>query len=257
MGTLVTITLYAESADQAQRGFVAAFDRIRAIDLILSDYKPESELSRACSFPGPVSRELETVLVHAQRVAEATGGAFDITAGPVTSLWREARKQKRLPDTAAIEDALRRTGYRKLSVSNRLVRCSEEGMRLDSGGIGKGYAADEALRILKQAGIVAALIAISGDIAASAAPPGQPGWRIQVQDRIVELVNAAVSTSGDEFQVLEIGGVRYSHVIDPRTGVPVRNGKAVSVIAGSGMEADSLATAYAVAGTPGPVVDLR
>ena len=257
MGTLVTITLYADSPEQAQRGFVAAFDRIRAIDAILSDYKPESELSRACSLPAPVSPDLETVLVHAQRVAASTGGAFDITAGPLTLLWREARKQKKLPDQAALADALRRTGYRKLSIANGRVRCGVDGMKLDAGGIGKGYAADEALKAMTHAGITSALVAISGDIAASSAPPGQTGWRIEVQDRIIEIFSAAVSTSGDEFQFLEIDRVRYSHVIDPRTGMPVRNSKPVSVIAGTGIEADSLSTAYAVSGAPEPIIDLR
>ena len=130
-------------------------------------------------------------------------------------------------------------------------------MKLDAGGIGKGYAADEALKALTHAGITSALVAISGDIAASSAPLGETGWRVQVQDRIVELANAAVSTSGDEFQFLEIDGVRYSHVIDPRTGMPVRDGKLVSVIAGTGIEADSMATAYAVSGAVAGIMDLR
>jgi thiamine biosynthesis lipoprotein len=130
-------------------------------------------------------------------------------------------------------------------------------MKLDSGGIGKGYAADQALRALREAGIASALVAISGDVAASDAPSGQAGWRIQVQDRVIDLVKAAVSTSGDEFQFLEVDGVRYSHVIDPRTGIPVRNGRPVSVIAPSGMEADSRATAYSVSGAAQPILDLR
>jgi FAD:protein FMN transferase len=134
MGTLVTITLYADSEEQAQRGFVAAFGRIEKLNVILSDYRPESELSRVCEI-GVLSPELTTVLAHAQRLAEQTHGAFDITVGPLSRLWREARAQKRLPSQDEIAAALRRSGYRKLefSESARTARCLVEGMRLDAG----------------------------------------------------------------------------------------------------------------------------
>jgi FAD:protein FMN transferase len=249
MGTLVTITLYAESSGQAQQGFLAAFGRIESLDAIFSDYKPDSELSRVCESQTPLSPEMATVLAHAQRLAKQTDGAFDIAAGPLTRLWREARSHKRLPAQERIEDALRQSGYRKLALSGngRRARCLTPGMRLDSGGIAKGYAAGEALAALARSGVRSALVAVSGDIAMSGPPPGQAGWRVRVQDEILSLANAAVSTSGDEFQALEIDGVRYSHILDPRTGMPVRHGLTVSVIAPDGMEADSLATALSVA----------
>jgi thiamine biosynthesis lipoprotein len=245
MGTVVTISLYADSDERAQRGFIAAFARIKELDAILSDYKPDSELSRVCETNGPVSRALMTVLAHAQRLAAETDGAFDITAGPLTRLWRQARAQKRLPTNEAIADAIHRSGYRKLQL-DRTVRCLVPGMQLDAGGIAKGYAADEALAALRRAGIRSALVAVSGDIAIGDPPPGQSGWRVRLEDETRTLSNVGVSTSGDEFQFVEIDGVRYSHIIDPRTGMPLQNSRNVSVIAPSAMEADALATAESV-----------
>ena len=238
MGTLVRITLYADSPDQAQRGFVAAFKRIAELNAILSDYDPNSELSRYCEIsPSP---ELRKVVDHAQKLAAQTGGAFDITAGALSRLWRDARNHKRVPARNELDQALAASGYTKL--------CQVPGMRLDAGGIAKGYAADEALSTLRRAGIRRALIALSGDIALGDAPPGQRGWRVQVQDEVMSLANAAVSTSGDEFQFLDVDGVRYSHIFDPRTGQALRHAPPVSVIAPTGIEADSLATAIAVLG---------
>jgi thiamine biosynthesis lipoprotein len=249
MGTLVSITLYAETSGQAQRGFVVAFGRIAELDSILSDYNPQSELSRVCDATAPLSRDLSRILQHAQRVARDTHGAFDITAGPLTRLWRQARAQKRLPGPEQIAAALGRSGYRKLGLSDHGQRahCRVEGMQLDPGAIAKGYAADEALRSLLGAGIRSALVALSGDIAVGDPPPGRDGWRVRVQNGVILLANAAVSTSGDEFQFAEIGGVRYSHIIDPRTGMPLRSARTVSVIAPTGIEADSLSTALNVA----------
>lgn len=253
MGTLVTITLYAESPEHAQQGFVAAFGRITDLDSILSDYKPDSELSRVCQLDGPLSRDLSTVLVHAQELAKRTEGAFDITAGPLIRLWRHSRSKKQIPPDEDIATAMTSSGFRKLELSShgRRARCLTGGMELDAGGIAKGYAAGEALKVLSRIGIRSALIAVSGDVTASDPPPGQKGWRVRIGTEIVTITNAAVSTSGDQFQFMEIDGVRYSHIIDPRTGWPLRNAQTVSVIARSGMEADSLATALSVLGPAG------
>lgn len=250
MGTLVAITLYAESPEQAQRGFVAAFDRIKALNSILSDYDPNSELSRVCDSKAPLSPELAKVLMHAQRLAEQTEGAFDITAGPLTRLWRQARADRRPPSSEQIEAALGKSGYRKLRLSEngRKAQCMAEGMQLDSGGIAKGYAADEALATLASLGISSALVALSGDIAVGDPPPGRSGWRVRVQDELLTLANAAVSTSGDQFQFIQIDGVRYSHILDPRTGRPLQGAPTVSVIARTGIDADSMATALSVTG---------
>ncbi len=248
MGTLVNITLYADSPDQAQRAFTAGFARIAQLNRILSDYDPDSELSRACEADTRFSPELMTVLNYAQQLAVETNGAFDITVGPITRLWRRARREKQLPSKTEIAEALKSSGFRKLKVRAWEVGCTVSGMKLDAGGIAKGYAGDEALAAIRRTGINSAMIAISGDIVIGDAPPSKPGWRIQVLGQTLTLANSAVSTSGDEFQFIELGGIRYSHIVDPRTGMALRNSHTVGVVAKRGVDSDSIATAVSVAG---------
>jgi thiamine biosynthesis lipoprotein len=252
MGTLFRIKLYAVDALQAKSAFRAAFDRVRDLDAILSDYKPDSELNQISQSPIRVSEDLFRVLAASQKLAEETGGAFDVTLGPVIRLWREARKNHRLPDTEALHEAGSRCGYRKLHLdaANRTAAFGQPGMQLDVGGIAKGYAADEALAALKHLGIRSALVAASGDLAFSNPPPGQRGWRIGVgsSDRVLELSNAAVSTSGDAEQHLDADGKRYSHIIDPATGMGLTNGITVTIVAPHGIDADGISTAVGVLG---------
>jgi thiamine biosynthesis lipoprotein len=263
MGTLVRIVVYTPDADGARDAFRAAFDRIRHLDRTLSDYRPDSELNAiartAVGRAVPVSADLLAVLSAAQDLAQATDGAFDVTQGPVVRLWREARKTGRLPPPAALEEAARRGGFRKLHVDpgRRTVRLDAAGMALDVGAIGKGYAASEALEVVRRAGVASALVAVSGDLAFSNAPPGRRGWRIDVPtgdalDRklpaVLELTNLAVSTSGSSEQHLDIDGRRYSHVIDPASGMGLVDEITVTVIARDGLEADGLDTAVGVLG---------
>jgi thiamine biosynthesis lipoprotein len=252
MGTLFRIKLYAVDALQAESAFRAAFDRVRNLDAILSDYKPDSELNQVSQNPRRISDDLFRVLAASQRLAEETGGAFDITLGPVIRLWREARKNNRLPDSAALREAGRRCGYRKLHLDavNRTATLDHAGMELDVGGIAKGYAADEALAALKQLGIRNALVAASGDLAFSDPPPGQRGWKIGVGsfDRVLELSNAAVSTSGDAEQHVDADGKRYSHIIDPGTRMGLSSGITVTIVAPRGIDADGISTAVSVLG---------
>jgi thiamine biosynthesis lipoprotein len=263
MGTLVRITLYAAGEPAATAAFRAAFDRIRALDRILSDYQPDSELNRltttAVRRPVGVSEDLFAVLAASQALAEATGGAFDVTQGPVIRLWREARRTEHLPDAAALEQAAARNGFRKLHLNadGRSVTLDVAGMALDVGAIGKGYAASEAVEVLTASGIHSALVAISGDLAFSAAPPGRRGWRVGVHSldesvtnvpATLELTHAAVSTSGSSEQYVEIGGRRYSHVIDPMSGMGLTDDITVTVIARNGLDADGLDTAISLVG---------
>jgi thiamine biosynthesis lipoprotein len=253
MGTLFRIKLYAAGEEQARAGFHAAFERVRELDDILSDYKPDSELnqiSRTVGRPAKISDDLLRVLAASQKFAEETGGAFDVTLGPVIRLWREARKNKRLPDAAALREAGGWCGYRKLHLdeANRTVTLDQPGMQLDVGGIAKGYAADEALAALNRLGIPAALVAASGDLAFGDPPPGQRGWKIGVDTCVLELRNAAVSTSGDGEQRLEVNGKRYSHIIDPVTRMGLTSGITVTIIAARGIIADGIATAVSVLG---------
>jgi thiamine biosynthesis lipoprotein len=263
MGTLVRITLYAPSERVAQTAFGAAFDRIRTLDGILSDYRPDSELNQvsktAVGRAVPVSEDLFAVLARSQELAEATGGAFDITQGPVIRLWREARKSGRVPDPAAVREAASRSGFRKLHLDaeRRTVMFDMAGMALDAGAIGKGYAASEAIEVLDGLGVSRALVALSGDLAFSGAPPGQRGWQIAVHSVdppivgvpwVLELTDAAVSTSGSSEQHLEIDGRRYSHIIDPSSGMGLVGDITVTVIARHGLDADGLDTAISVLG---------
>lgn len=258
MGTLFRITLYAPNERPAITAFRAAFNRVHELDRRLSDYNPDSELNRLCReahrAPAPVSGDLFRVLDHAQQLARQSSGAFDVTLGPLIHLWREARREARLPTAAAIAEARRRAGYRKLHLdaARRTVRLDVPGMQLDLGAIAKGYAADEALKVLRERGLSHALIAAGGDIVAGDPPPGKQAWQVAVagSPEIVPLVNAAISTSGDTEQFVEIGGVRYSHILDPRTGLGLNRRIAVSVQAPSGIEADSLATVLGVLGEP-------
>jgi FAD:protein FMN transferase len=244
MGSIATITLYASTSEEAELAFRKAFARIAELNSIFSDYNEDSELSRFCESRKPPSKDLATVLEFAHILAVETDGAFDITAGALTEIWRSARKANRLPTRGEIGKALLRVGYRKL----RGTTCAVSGLRLDAGGIAKGYAADEALVVLRDLGIRRALVAMSGDIAVGDPPPGRGGWKVSVADKIVTLKNSSVSTSGDEFQGHTIEGIRYSHIVDPRTGWALRNSDPVAVIADTAMEADAIATAFSVAG---------
>ena len=263
MGTLVKITLYADGEEQARGAFDLAFGRIRALDETLSDYRPDSELNRLVRHaPGQtvaVSRDLFTVLETAQDLAAASDGAFDITLGPLTRLWREARRERRPPDAAALREAARRTGYRKLQLdaARHTALLQEAGMALDVGALGKGYAASEALAVLRQNGIASALVALSGDIACGEPPPGSRGWRVAIHTEpdgtagipaVLELSRVAVSTAGAAEQHLDVGAERYSHIVDPSTRLGLTGNLTVTVIAPHGLEADAVDTAVSVLG---------
>jgi len=254
MGTLFRIKLYAASEQQAKRAFQAAFSRIAQLDETLSDYRAESELSRVTTVATPVhvSDNLFAVLSKGEWLAEQTDGAFDVTLGPLTHLWRQTRRERRLPSPELLKNALERSGFRKMHLDAAIhsVRFDAPGMQLDVGGIAKGYAADEALAVLTKLGIRSALVAASGDLAFSDAPPGEKGWKIGIDalEHAIPLANAAVSTSGSSEQNFMANGVRYSHIIDPKTGLGLTTNITTSVIAPHGIDADGLATALNVLG---------
>jgi thiamine biosynthesis lipoprotein len=254
MGTLFRIELYAPDEATARGAFRAAFSRIHDLDQTLSDYQPDSELNRICvtavGWPVKVSDDLFKVLEASQEIAAKTGGAFDVTLGPVIRLWRQARQLHRLPDPDQLRQAASRCGYRKLHLdaAARTVELDQAGIQLDVGGIAKGWAAEAALQRIGQLGIRSALVAASGDLAFSDAPPGQHGWKIGLgsEDRVALLSNCAVSTSGASEQFLEVAGTRYSHIIDPATSLGLTRDITVTVVAPHGAVADSLALALSV-----------
>ncbi len=253
MGTRFQITLYATDEATANRAAKAAFARIAELDAIMSDYRPTSELMQLCSKAGgdpvKVSDDLFTVLQKADEVSRKSDGAFDVTVGPVVRLWRIARRTQQLPDKEALAKALALVGYQnvKLDANARTVQLLKPGMQLDLGGIAKGYAADCAIAVLKKHGISSALVAAGGDIAVSDPPPGEDGWKIGIQPveggqprRQLLLKNAAVSTSGDFEQYVIINGKRYSHIVDPRTGLGLVGRMSVTVVAPNGLTSDPM-----------------
>ena len=258
MGTLVRIVLYAPSTAAGEAAAQAAFARIADIDARLSDYRDDSEvaaLSRAAAGVAvPVGEDLSAVLAASDALARRTDGAFDITAGRLTHLWRRARRLNAWPDAAHVAAARAAGGFAtvRLDARRRTVTLAEAGLEIDAGGIAKGYAAEAALGVLRGKGIRAALVAIAGDIAAGDAPPGQAGWRIAIpqlasgEPHWIAIANAAVSTSGDAEQWMTVDGVRRSHVIDLRTGWPVTGRRATSVVAAHGIDADAVSTAINV-----------
>jgi thiamine biosynthesis lipoprotein len=261
MGTQARVVLYADGEDRGRAAAERAFARIAALDAVMSDYRDDSEVVALCRRAGQgpmrVSDDLFRVLEISQRIARDSDGAFDVTAAPVIHLWRRARRIGILPDDADVRAALARTGYRRMTLDRRrrTVTLDARDMLIDLGGIGKGFAAEEATALLKGLGYRNALVALGGDIVAAGTPPGSRGWSIDVADlrstgpgpRVV-LRDAAISTSGDAEQWVEIGGVRYSHIIDPRSGAALTGRRSVTVIAPTGTLSDGLATAVSVLG---------
>ena len=263
MGTLITITLYAPDPAQARNAAAVAFKRIDALEDVMSDYQADSELMRLCDqpcgTPVPVSEDLFDVLQRAQQTAKLSDGAFDVTVGPFVRLWRFARKRKVLPTPEEIATARAAVGWQKLRLDThaRTVTLLVPNMRLDLGSIGKGYSADQALQVLKSRGMDRALVAASGDIAIGNPPPGQRGWKIGIAAlgsatnqpaRTVLLHNAGISTSGDTEQFIEINGVRYSHIVNPATGLGLTNRIQATVIARDATTTDCLDTTLSLLG---------
>ena len=228
-----------------------------AVSAALSDYHDASELNRLCDryavgVPEPVSDDLFRVLRAARGFSEASGGAFDVTVGPVVKLWRRTRRTRELPDPTELAAARERVGWEAVTLDKdaRTVTFARPGVRLDLGGIAKGYAADAALAALRERGITRALVDAGGDLVAGDPPPGEDGWTVAVGDggETLSLANAAVATSGDAYKFTEVGGVRYSHIVDPRTGLGLTDRSTVTVIAADGVTADAWASAVSVLG---------
>ena len=260
MGTEAKIVLYAADSTEAAGAAGQAFDHINELNEQLSDYLIDSEVSRLSKTRGQpitVGENLWNVLFTGQKIARESEGSFDVTVGPLTLLWRKAMRRATLPDAIEITNAMAAVGYRfvELDANSRTVQLNGENMRLDLGGIAKGYAADEALKTLIEADFASAAVDIGGDIALGNAPPGSDGWSVEVFDLNTEseletetltLENCGIAVSGDTYRYLEYDGIKYSHIINPRTGYGVVHERRVAVIAPSAMIADAWASAYSV-----------
>ena len=258
MATTFRISCHAKDAATAEQATDACFKRIGELNAIFTDYVPTSELMRLCApealYPMTVSAPLYHILQRARQLAEQTQGAFDPTCGHLSQLWRRAKRQGKLPPSDRLKNAIEATDWRRITLHPKSRSVSlKAGTLLDLGGIAKGYAADECQRILKEHGITQAVVQAGGDTAVSDAPPGKHAWPITLRadaqhETTITLTQQAVSTSGDLYQFVEIGGQRFSHIISPRTGFGLTTPIACSVIAPDCTTSDALATAMCVLG---------
>jgi thiamine biosynthesis lipoprotein len=259
MGSPFTITLYVVDSVEAATTIHKAFTLVDSLTIIFSDYEENSELNRLNASAGlgkwiTVSPALLDILQLSKGAAISSKGIFDITIGPVVKLWRATRKEKKLPDDSTLHQSLALVGhqYMLLDTTLKKVKLLKTGMRLDLGGIAKGYIAQKVVDFLKVAGIIHALADAGGDLVMSEPPPRKEGWTIAINapesknkmiGNMLSLKNQAVATSGDVYQFVLFKGKKYSHIIDPRMGLGSTQQRNVTVIAPSGAQADWLASA--------------
>ncbi len=262
MGSPFTITLYSADSAAAAAAAMAAFRKAEELNAILSDYIDSSEINRLSATSGghrwvPVSPPLFDILRRSVQAAILSEGSYDITIGPVVRLWRKARKTQQFPDSTLLHEALARTGYHLLHLDSAThsVWLEKEGMQLDVGGLGKGFVAQAALDLLRQQGQPIAMVNAGGKIVLGQVPPGKKGWLIGINapgeketlfPAFLLLKEMAVATSGDIYQYVELNGKRYSHIVDPRTGIGLTRRRNVTALAPDGTDADWLATACSV-----------
>ena len=246
MGSTYSLVLYGEDRGRLEAASEEAFEEVRRLDRMLSNYRPESEWSevnrRAAERPVRVSAELFQLLSACVEYSRQSEGAFDISVGPLMKVWGFYKGSGHLPQAAEVRRALATVGYRNilLDPAGRTVRFAREGVELDPGGIGKGYAVDRMVDILRKDGIASALVSASGSsIYALGAPPGEAGWKVRIRDpkdeartvTEVTLKNESMSTSGNYEKFFLAEGKMYSHIMDPRTGFPATGTLSASVIA--------------------------
>ncbi len=266
MGCLYAIEVYGPNAAALPRIVDEALDEVDRIDRLMSHYKSDSAVSRvnreAVRSPVTVEPELFDFIVESMRYNRDSDGAFDITVGPLMKAWGFFRGEGRVPSVEELAAARRHVGGTHVILNSieRTIRFDEPGVELDLGGIAKGYAVDRAVRLLRQREIAAALISSGGStIYGLGASPGHDGWDVMIQDPIdpqkialtVQLKDRALSVAGTSEKWFEAGGVRYSHIMDPRTGRPVQGVLSVAVLASSGTAGDALDDAFFVLGPEG------
>ena len=262
MGSPFTITIYSNDSAGASCAADVAFKRADELNEILSDYIDSSEINRLSATSGQgryvsVSPPLFDILQRSQEAANLSDGSYDITIGPVVKLWRQARKTKLFPDKDSIQAALQKTGFRyvHLDTIHHSVWLEKQGMQLDVGGLGKGFVAAAALNVLEKKGFYTAMVNAGGKIVTGNSPPGREGWliginkpgeKVAILSELLLLQQTSVATSGDIYQYVEFNGKRYSHIVDPRTGIGLTKRRNVTAIAPDGTTADWLATACSV-----------
>lgn len=260
MGSPFRIIIYSNNDSTANKAAQSAFKRIEDLNVSLSDYRDDSEINAVSAQSGidkwiSVSKDLFDILYISDDISKKTNGAFDATLGPIVQEWRRGTRKGYFPDADLIKNALAKTGYQKIKFDKKTqsIQLKDKGMRLDIGGLGKGYAADEAVKVLKSYGIKSGMIDAGGKLALMDAPPGEKGWKIVIssgRDSIetIEYSNVGMATSGPTYRYLEYNGKRYSHIVDPKTGIGLLYHVRTTVISPTSVEADALATAFSVSG---------
>jgi len=264
MGSTYSIAVYGYDRQAMESAVAAAFDEVRALDSMLSNYKPDSEWSQvnreAASHPVHVSTELFNLLAACQEYSRQSEGAFDISVGPLMKVWGFYKGTGHLPHRAEVMAAMQKVGYRHvhLDAAHETVSFDRAGVELDPGGIGKGYAVDRMIDVLRQKGISIALVSAShSSIYGLGAPPNEPrGWRVLIRDPRDEnrtvaevfLKNNSMSTSGSYEKFFRAEGRLYSHIMDPRTGYPAPGMLSVSVIAPRTIDSEAWAKPFFING---------
>ncbi len=267
MGTFAEVSVYSDDEKNAGKAIEASLDEMERMDRIMSNYKDDSELSQvnkhAAKAPVPCGRELLEVIEHSQHYSELSDGAFDITVSPIIATWGFFTGKGHIPSNKELAKLLPAVSYRNI-VINRDNNPEKSGnvlfknpkTQIDLGAIGKGYAVDKALEIVRKHAVNNACINLGGNIYALGAPTGKNAWKVGVQNPrdkskilgYLELKDESTATSGDYERFFEIKGKRYSHIIDPRTGMPVKDIVAVTIVAPTGTEVDALSTSVFVLG---------
>ena len=238
-----------------------AFDEMARLEEVLSDYRETSELSRlnrdAAQRHVPCSQDLYEFMTAAVSYSRMTNGAFDVTVAPLVRLW-DLRGAGRAAGPLEVEETLRHVGASliELHAEGRTIRFAREGVSIDPGALGKGFALDAAAAVLRRRGVRAALLDFGGQVLAIGSPPGQPAWTVDIAHPVrrdeaaltIKVRDASVSTSGNSERVVMLDGTPVGHIVDPKTGMPLRTRGSVTVIAASGAEADALSTALLVMG---------
>lgn len=261
MGSPLNLVFVDQDSIHAQQIAKKAFELVDSLVSIYSDYDSSSELSRLNANAGmgqiPVSKGLMEILLKSKEAYRQSQHSFDITMGPLSLLWRNARKTKTFPDSATVAATKILVGFDQLIIDQKqqTVSLAKKGMRLDLGGIAKGFVAEKIVQRLKAQGIRSSLVDAGGDIVMGDAPLSAKGWVVGVNapeeaetllDQKLLLKNMSVATSGDVYQFFLHNGKKYAHITDPKTGYGVTFQRNVTVIARDGATADWLATACSI-----------
>ena len=261
MGSPLHIIFYAQDSVSANKQARACFELIDSLNHIFSNYDSSSELSSINNNAGIakniVSPLMWELIMQSKEAYIKSKGAYNIAMGPLTQLWRTARRLKQFPSQVQIKNKLLLCDFNKIQLNNQdhSIYLPAKGMQLDFGGIGKGYIAQKVVDYLKKEGVTASLVDAGGDIVFGDAPPNKKGWIVGVNQpektddllpEKLQLHNMSVATSGDVYQFIEHAGKKYSHIINPLTGYGVTSLRNVTVIANNGADADWLATACSI-----------